>query len=371
MLSTEDGSSLWAFKSDQNRSEIFRVQDSISGQVAAALKPRLTGNGELKLRSNHNTRSTEAFEAYVKGRFFWNKRTEEGFKKAAGHFQQAIDIDPQYSLAYVGLADCYLLGGGQPLPPKVLAAKAKSMAKKALEMDQSLGEAHASLGLIGENFDMDWPEAERQYKLAIELTPNYATAHHWYGEYLALMGRFEQALEEMRRAHDLDPLSLIIIKDWGGVLYVARLNDLALEQYRKALELDPNFFVAYLYAGYAYAQKGDFSAAIAELQKARRLQDSPDVLGALGYVHAISGNRREAQKALDELRQLSSRRFVAPGHLAAIFAGLGERDRAFECLEEDYREGALLTGLKVDPRYDHLRDDPRFAALTRRVGLAP
>jgi TolB-like protein/Flp pilus assembly protein TadD len=370
ILSIADRSSLWAFKSDFNRSDLFAVQDSIAGRVAAALKPELSSDGELKPPAKRYTRSTEAFEAYLKGRFFWNKRTEEGFTKAAGYFQQALDLDPGYSLAYVGLADCYLFGGAQPLPPKLLSAKAKSMAQRALEIDPSLGEAHASLGIIAQNFDMNWPEAERQYKRAIELTPNYATAHHWYGEFLALMGRFEDALAELRRAHELNPLSLIVIKDWGEVLYLAGLNDLALEQYRKALELDPDFFVAHLYAGFAYARKGEFSSAIAELQNARLIQDSPEVLGALGYVYAISGNRREAEKYLNELRELSTHRFIAPGHMAVIFAGLGERDRAFEWLEKDRREGSLLTGLKVDPRYDNLREDPRFAELTRRVGLA-
>jgi serine/threonine-protein kinase len=368
LLSTRDGSSLWAYKCDQHCTDIFAAQDSISERVAEALSADLTSE-DRRLLAKHYTESGDAYRAYMTGRFFWNKRTEEGFRKATAYFQQAIKMDPKYSLAYVGLADSILFGGGQQLSPESLAAKAKATVNKALEIDATLGEAHATLGLIAEG--LDWSEAEEEYKRAIELNPNYATAHHWYGECLALMGRFDEALEEMKHASELDPLSLIIIKDTGEVFYCARKYDLAIEHFRKVLEMDPNYFVAHVYMGLAYGQKRDFSTAIGELEKARQLQDTPDALAALGYVYGISGRKREALRILGKLRQVSRHHLTFSSHWAMIYAGLGDKDKTFEYLEKAYHERILLTGLKVDPAWDNLRSDARFVDLMKRVGLTP
>ena len=370
LIDARDNSQLWGKRYDRKLADIFSLQEDITRSISEKLKLKLTGQ-EQSLQTKRYTENTEAYQAYLKGRYFWNKRTGEGVMKASEYFQQAIDLDPNYAQAYAGLADCYLFGHPPSLPPKVLATKAKEMAKKALEIDDRLGEAHASLGLIAQNLEWDWAQAEREYKRAIDLNPNYATAHQWYAEHLTLTGRFDEALEKMKLASDLDPLSLIIIKDTGEIYYAARKYDRAIEYYRKALEMDPGFVIAHRYLGMVYAQKGELSSAIAELQKARQLEDSPDGLSELGYVYALSGRRQEAQKVLSDLRLMSERRYTSPRAYALIYAGLGNRDKAFEWLERGYREGAVITELIVDPRWDNLRTDARFGDLMKRVGLTP
>jgi DNA-binding winged helix-turn-helix (wHTH) protein/TolB-like protein/Flp pilus assembly protein TadD len=368
LVRVADGSPIWAEQFDAALTNIFTLQDSISLRVTQVLALKLSSD-ERKFLAGSSTTNAEAYRLYLKGRYFWNKRTEEGVKKAAEYFQQAIDIDPHYAQAYNGLADCYLFGV-LPLPTNELASRAKSLAKKALEFDDTLAEAHATLGLIAENFDWDWAAAETEYRRAIELNANYATAHQWYGEHLALLGRFDEALKEMKLAGELDPLSLIIIKDTGAVYYCARKYELASKYFRQALEMDPDFYIARVNLGLVYAQTGQYSAAIAELQKARQIQDGPEILSELGYVYALSGRKQEAQKILSDLSVISKRRYVSPTGWAIIYAGLGENDKALEWLEKGYRERALLTGLKVDPHYDGLRNDARFADLVRRVGLS-
>jgi serine/threonine-protein kinase len=369
LIDVNDNKQLWAQQYDERASSLLSLQQDIATNIVANLRLKLSSTDRNRVNIPF-TENPEAYRLYLKGRYFWNKRTEEGVAKAAEYFQQAIDLDPQYSRAYVGLADCYLFGQ-PPLPPRVLGSRAKSMTKKALEIDDTLGEGYATLGLIAENIERDLPEAEREYKRAIELNPNYATAHQWYGEYLSLLGRFNEALAEMKLANELDPLSLVIIKDTGEVYYVARQYDESIEYLHKALEMDPNFFIARVNLGLAYAQKGKFSAAVDELQKARQVQDGPEILSQLGYVYGLSGQKREAQNMLGELRLLSKQRHVVPGQYARIYAGLGEKDKALDYLEEDFREGTVLSGLKVDPQFDLLRSDPRFLYLMKQIGLTP
>jgi TolB-like protein/Flp pilus assembly protein TadD len=361
---------LWAQKYDRNLGDLLGMEAELSQQIASQVGGTLRLQHGLKA-TNSRPVDPQVYDLFLKGRYFWNKRTDEGVMKAAEYFQQAADLDPNYAQAYVGLADCYLFGQPPTDSPKVLATKAKGMAKRALEIDDSLGEAHATLGLLAQNLEWDWAKAEREYKRAIELNPNYATAYQWYGEYLTLAGRFDEGLEEMKLATDRDPLSLIIIKDTGEIYYVARKYDQAMEYYRKALEMDPDFIIARRYLGMVYVQKREFSSAIAELQKARQLEDSPDSLAELGYTYALSGRRQEAQKALRDLRLMSERRYTSPRDYALIYAGLGDRDKAFEWLEKGYRERAVMAELSVDPRWDNLRTDARFANLMKRVGLAP
>jgi len=356
---------LWAHTYHRDLGDLLGMEAELAQRIASQVGGTLTSDHEIKVKQSRPI-DPRVYELYMKGRYFWNKRTDEGFIKAAEYFQQAVELDANYAPAYAGLADCYLFDH----PPRVSATKATAMAQRALELDNSLAEPHATLGLLAQNVELDWAKAEKEYKRAIELNPNYATAHQWYGGELEQKGRFDEALEEMKLAGELDPLSLIIIKDTGEIYYVARKYDRAIEYFRKALEMDPNFVVAHMYLGLVYAQQQEFSSALAELQKARLLQDSPDILCELGYVYALSGKRREAEKILSDLKVISKQRYIIPTYYAIIYAGLGDKDKAFEWLEKGYREGGLLTGLKTDPQWDSLRTDSRFADLLKRVGLA-
>ena len=360
--------SIWADQFDVPLNNVFSLEDSITAHVTQILSLQLSTD-DRRLLAGRPTTNADAYNFYLQGRYFWNRRTEAGVTKALEYFQKAIQLDPLFAQAYVGLADCHLFGIPR-LPAKALGAKAKAMAQKALAIDDDLPEAHATLGLIAENFDLDWAEAEREYRRAIELNPNFATAHHWYGEYLSLLGRFDEAIVELRLAGDLDPLSVAILKDIGRAYYCARHYDLAEKFLRQALEIDPRSLGAQTDLGLVYAQTGQFSAAIAELQKAKQLEDGPEVWTEIGYVQAISGNRREAERTLGALHALSKRRYVSPLAWAYVYAGLREKSKALDWLEKSFREGALLTGLKVDPHFDSLRDEPRFADLQKRVGLA-
>jgi tetratricopeptide (TPR) repeat protein len=359
---------LWAHTYDRKVEDLLAMEAELSREIATQVGGTLSSQRGSEAATLRHVDS-HAHELYLKGRYFWNKRTDEGGRKATEYFQQAVNLDPNYAEAYVGLADCYVFGQPPTDPPKILATKAKAMANRALELDDGLGEAHATLGLVAQNLEWDWAGAEREYKAAIQLDPNYATAHQWYGEELALTGKFNEAIQELNLASRLDPLSLIIIKDTGEAYYAARKEDQAIEYFRRVLEMDPSFVVARLYLGMAYVQKGEFSSAISEFKRAEKLQGSPDALTELGYTYAVSGQRQAARRILSELNLMSARRRVDPSYFAVVYAGLGEKDNAFEWLERAYNEHALLTGLKVDPQWDNLRTDPRFANLMRRVGL--
>jgi TolB-like protein/DNA-binding winged helix-turn-helix (wHTH) protein/Tfp pilus assembly protein PilF len=358
---------LWAQTYDRNVGDLLSLEAELSHQIAKQVGATLDAKQGVR-EAKSRAVDPQVHELYLKGRYFWNKRTDDGVRKAAEYFQQAVDLDPNYPQGYIGLADCYLFGQ-QPRSLGDLAPRAEAMATKALEIDEGAGEAHATLGLLAQNSELDWARAEREFKRAIDLNPNYATAHHWYGEHLALRGKFDDALLEMKLANDLDPLSLVIIKDTGEVYYLARQYDQALEYFRKVVDMDPGFVLAHRSIGMVYLQKRDFSAGIAEFQKAKQLEDVPDSVTELGYAFAVSGRREEAERALQDLRKASERRFISPDRFAVVYAGLGDKDRAFQWLEKTYREGGLLTGLKVDPRWDKLRTDPRFGNLLKRVGL--
>jgi len=359
---------LWAQTYDRNVGDLLSLEAELSHQIAKQVGATLDAKQGVR-EARSRAVDPQVHELYLKGRYFWNKRTDDGVRKAVEYFQQAVDLDPNYPQGYIGLADCYLFGQ-QLRSLEDLAPRAEEMATKALELDETAGEAHATLGLLAQNGKLDWAKAEREFKRAIELNPNYATAHHWYGEHLALRGKFDDALREMKLASDLDPLSLVIIKDTGEVYYLARQYDQALEYFRKVVEMDPGFVLAHRSIGMVYLQKRDFFAGIAEFQKAKQLEDAPDSISELGYAYAVSGRREEAEGALQDLRKASKQRFISPDRFAAIYAGLGDKDKAFQWLEKTYREGGLLTGLKVDPRWDNLRTDARFGDLLKRVGLA-
>jgi tetratricopeptide (TPR) repeat protein len=332
---------------------------------------KLNGADEQKVTKNY-TENPEAYQLYLKGRFYWNKRTGEALKKSIEYFNQAIERDPSYALAYSGLADAYVvLPGNSATSPQEAYPKAKVAAKRALELDDQLAEAHASLAHALFLYDWNFSEADKEYRRAMALNPNYPTAHHWYGDvYLVRMARFEEAITEVKRAQELDPLSQIINADVGDTYFIARQYDQAIEQLHKTVEMDQNFYVAHWYLGIAYEMKGSFQEAIAELLKARQLNDNPRVLALLGHVYAASGDREGALRTLDQLKQIAQQRYVSGFSFALIYAGLGEKDQAFQWLEKSYQDRAQeLTRLRVDPQVDSLRADPRFAGLVRRVGL--
>jgi DNA-binding SARP family transcriptional activator/TolB-like protein len=373
LVDTSDGSILWGEHYRPRQTDVLEVQEEMSQEISEKLKLQLTVD-ERKQLVKHYTADPEAYTSYLKGRFYWNKRTSEGLRKAIDHFQQAIEKDPSYALAYSGLADCYnLLSLYGVMAPKKAMPQAKAAARKALKIDDSLAEAHTSLAYAYLYFDWNWPDAESEFQRAIELNPNYATAHHWYHEYLIAMGRFEEQMAEILHAEELDPVSLIINTDVGWGLYYARRNDQAIEQLRRTLELDANFGIAHLMLGLAYAQKHCLGEALASVQRSIELSAAEPftlALGALGYIYAISGRRSAALSAIEQMKQLAGARYASDYCQALVLAGLGDRTGAINRLESalEQRYDRLIY-LNVEPIFDGLRDDPRFQSVIRRIGL--
>ncbi len=371
LISVPDGKTLWAEKFDEQFTDIFAVQDSISEQVTRALTLELSGE-ERGLLTKRYTHNTEAYELYLKGRYFWNKRSQEGLRKGIEYFEKALGKDPTYALAYAGLADSYVLGGGLRLPASTVMPKARSAAMRALELDDHLAEAHASLGLVRMAYDHDMAAAENEFQRAIEINPNYASARQWYADCLAVTGRIEEALREVEQARKLNPLSLIINRDKARIHYFARQYDQAIEQLQKTLDLNRNFAAAHFTLGFVYVQKGMHEEAIASFEKSVALiGDRSPIKASLGYAYAMSGNRDEALRVLDEL-QTKSKRGAAPAYeIAMIHIGLGNRDETLRWLEKAYEERSYrIIYIGADPIFDGLRPDPRFADLARRIGVA-
>ncbi len=361
---------LWAEAYDRKLTDIFAVESEIAKTIADTLQAKLTGS-ERNAIAAQPTQNTEAYQLYLKGRFFWNKRTGQNLNKAADYFNQAIAADPKYALAYVGLADAYVL---MPFyaagTPQDCYPKAKVAAKKALELDDTLTEAHTSLAYVLHVCDLDFDGSTKEFQRAIELNPNYATAHHWYGiELLASLGRFDEAIREVKRGLELDPLSLPINGGLGRTYYFAHRYDEAIEQLRKTSEMDPGFYYAHWNLGSALAAKGAIGAAIEEYQTARALNDDPVVLGLLGHAYASSGNKMEAEKILNQLKELSKERYVSAYSFALVYLGLGNKEEALRWLEKSYqdRTGNDLVYFRVEPLLDPLRGEPRFEELVTRV----
>jgi serine/threonine-protein kinase len=371
LVDVKDGSQLWGEGYNRELSDILAVEKAIAQEITEKLRLRLTGK-QKRMLSRPRTQNAEAYQCYLKGRHHWNKRTAEGLKKSIKLFEQAIDIDPTYALAYTGVADAYLnLGGWGHVAFREAYPRAKAAALRALAIDETLAEAHVSLAMVQKEYDWDWPAAGREYERALELNSNYAVAHQWYGEYLAAMGRHQEAIGAFKRAIDLDPLSLIIHASLGRHgYYFARQYDEAIAQLQKTLDMDENFWVARLWLGWTYANIGRLSEALAELQTARRLDNNLEIVATLGYTYGRAGQRHEAQQMLDELQQLSQKRYVSPMLGALIAVGMGEHERALGWLEQCYADRAqMMSELKAEPAFDPLRGDPRFVALLRRVGL--
>jgi serine/threonine protein kinase len=361
-------SQLWGAQYNRKMADIFALQEEIAREISDRLRLQLTGD-EKKRLTNRATGNKEAYQDYLKGRYWSEKGTPEGFNKAIEYFQQAIAKDPSYALAYSGLADCYTwLPAFAFLPPKEAYPKAREATLKALQLDDTLAEAHISLALVKAHHDWDWSGADREFQRAIALNPDYAMAHMWYGWTLMMTGRFEESIAEAKRALELDPLSLYVNLLLGQVFYQARQYDQAIEQYRKALELDPNFFLPHSFLGMAYVHKSMYKEGIAELEKAVEIFRSNLSLMFLGRGYALAGRRAEAQKVLDQSNEFSKGKYVPAFRRAEIYAGLGEKDKAFEWLEKAYEEHFIIA-IKVEPVYDPLRSDPRFQDLLRRMNL--
>src|SRR5438874_2143792 len=364
---------LWADTYDRKLTDIFAVETEIAKTVADVLQAKLTGS-EKHVIAARPTANAEAHQLYLKGRFFWNKRTGSDLKKSIDYFNQAIAADPNYALAYAGVADAYVLlptyAGGTP---QECYPKAEAAAERALALDETVAEAHNALGEAFLYYDFDFARSIREFQRAIELKPNYASAHQWYGnDLLVPLGRFDEAIAEVKRALELDPLSLIINEDLGNTYYSARRYDEAIEQLTKTLELDSSFYYAHWSLGVAFEAKGTLDAAIEEYQKARALNDDPFVLALLGHAYASSGNKAEGLKILDQLKELSKQRYVAAYNFAIVYLGLGDKEEALRWLQKSYqdRAGYDIATIKVDPFLDPLRGDPRFEELVAKV-LAP
>jgi serine/threonine protein kinase/tetratricopeptide (TPR) repeat protein len=370
LVDVADGAHLWGAQYNRKPEDILAVQDEISGEIYEKLRLRLTGEDHKKRLVKRHTDNTEAYQLYLRGRYHTSKATREGLQKGIDYFHQAIQIDPAYALAYSGLAEAFYGLSGAHQPPKEAMPKARAAALKALEIDDALAEAHASLALVKVFYDWDWTGAETEYRRAIELNPGYASAHHWYGWYLALMGRLDHATAEMQRAQELDPLSLEITADLGLSFFFARQYDRAIEQFRKALEMDQHFIWARFFIGWAKEQQGLIDEAIAEYRRAAEEEDALVIKAALGHAFAIGGRTDEAQAILSEFEQLSESMHVSPYDFAIIYTALGESEQAFAALERAYENRSeALVWLKVDPRLDPLRTTPEFIDLLRRVGL--
>jgi TolB-like protein/tRNA A-37 threonylcarbamoyl transferase component Bud32/Tfp pilus assembly protein PilF len=371
LVNVADGYHLWSERYDREMEDVFAIQEEISLSIVDKLKGKLLKEEKVKLVKRY-TDNPEAYNLYLKGRYFWNRRYEGGLQKAVECFQEAIDKDPLYALAYAGIADCYnQFGLWSFLHSKEAYPRAKVACAKALEIDDTLAEAYASLGWIKTFYDWDWAEAEKAFKRALELNPNYAAAHYFYGLYLGIMGNGVEAIAEAKKSVELDPLCLILNAVLGLSLYWWRQYDEAIEQLHKTLEMDPNFAIAHFYLGLSYAGKQRWKESIISFQEFVNLwPGSPIPVGYLGFAYGMSGQEDETLKMLDQLSKLSQQRYVSSLYKALVYAGLGKKNQAFEYLDKAYdeRESWMVT-LKTAPFMDILRSDPRYEALIKKMGM--
>ena len=376
LIQIKDQTHLWAREYDRELNNSLALQSEIAQEIGDEIQISLGESNGVKA-ANHpaptrSTASYEAYDLYLKGRYFWNKRTRAGFLQAANYFQQAIAKDPKYASAYAGLADTFgLMSTWYAAPQQEFMPKAKATALNALALDDSLAEAHASLALVAENYDYDWQTAEKEFRRAIQLNPDYATAHQWYAEYLAWQGRFNEALAESERARQLDPMSLIIATDRGAILFYARKYDRAIDQFRAVVDMDPGFSNARAFLAATYVQQGKFAEALKENELMGNGEDPPWYWAFTAYIYNHSGNVAQAQHALARFEALSpSLRSDALLARLVAYNGSTQHEKILSLLEEAYKERSpALTNIKVDPRYDNLRKDQRFQALLARVNL--
>lgn len=362
---------LWADTYESPIGDVLALQNRVSSAIVDEIRINLTKEDKARLAAKPSV-SPEAYEDYLKGRYYWNRRSPEGFTKAIGYFEDATKRDPQYALAYAGLADCYGIIGATiygTLPASEAAPKAKEAATRALEIDPSLAEAMTSLATAKFNYDWDWAGAAEGFKKAIEMDPRYPTAYQRYSLYLSAMGRPDDSFEQIKKARELDPLSISINVSFGWRLYLAREYDRAIAQLRDTLELDPNYVWARLNLGQAYEQKGEYNLAITEFQRALEISpSSPLTISALAHAYGVSGNHAEAAKLLAELQARASKQYVSPYYVAIVYLGLGKNALAMDWLEKAYTDRSNgLVFLRVEPELDPLRKDPRFVALQAKL----
>ncbi len=375
LVKTADGSHLWGEHYRRQLSDLLALQEEITRQISWNLRLTLSGPQRQQLEKRY-TQNLEAYQLYLKGRYQWNQRTPPALRQSIDYFQQAIDKDPRYALAYSGLADAwFILGplGLNALPAKDAIDKQRAAATRALELDDMLAEAHTSLAVVRLTHDWNWMEAEQAFQRALKLKPSYAVAHSWYAACLTTMGRFAEGIVEIKRAQELDPFSLGISNTVAGHHYYARQYEQAVAQYRKTIAMNPQVFIPHADLAQVYEQQGKFDEAVAELEQALKLSErSSEVLATLGHVYATAGRRAEAQKILDELNALAKGGTVSPLDFALVHAGLGQSEQAFAWLDKAVAERApALIYLKVDQRFERLRADPRFAELLGKLKLSP
>ncbi len=368
LVDSTTGAALWGQQYDRPVADLAVLQKEITRDVSQKLQTRLS-IGDAKNLTRNYTENSEAYQLFLKGRYFWAKRTPESIAKAIEYFNLAIEKDPEFPLAYVGLADAYVVPANR-MAPKDAMPKAKAAALRAIEIDDTLAEAHTSLGRVLQVYDWNWKEAEREFKRAIDLDPRYSVAHQWYGGYLERTGRLDDAVSERKIALGLDPLSTIVNFELGQTFYFARDYNRAIEQFDKTLELDPNFPAALQYLPIVYVQQGLFDKAIAGIENSQHNSALAET-GSPGYVYAVAGRTKEARAMIEELKALRGKQqYISPLSIASVYAGLNEKDAAFEWLYIGYEERAFqMQLLTLDPRWDNLRADARFADLVGRVGL--
>jgi TolB-like protein/DNA-binding winged helix-turn-helix (wHTH) protein/Tfp pilus assembly protein PilF len=371
LIQVRDQTHVWAREYNRELKDLLNLQSEIAQEIGPEIR---TAVGDIKPRASAPLppaqHDYEAYETYLKGEYFLDKRTVPDFRKAIDYFRKATERDPHYARAYAGLADCYaLLGGYSSLPQVDFVANARAAAVQALEIDEQLPEAHTALAVIVQNYDWDWQTAEKGFRRAIALNPNYATAHHWYAEHLMWRGRFQQALDESEKARLLDPLSLIVAADRGAILYYSRQYEPAIRQFRSVLDLDPNFPRASMIM-YAYVEEGMFPQALAAAAR-NRVHSEPWYWADLAYIHGRAGHLREAREDLGHLQRLSRKEEVDPALFAYAFLGIGDKQAALRSLDRACdAHSNIMTSLKVEPAFDSLRSDPSFQDLLRRVGLS-
>lgn len=371
LVDVANGWQVWGEQYNRKLTDILALQEDIAREISENLKIKLTGEEKAQLAKRY-TEDSEAYRLYLKGRYYWNKYTKEGLTRAIEHFNKAIELDPAYALAYTGLADAYYRLSNAYLPPKEAMPKARAAAIKAVEIDDTLAEAHASLGFIKMYHDWDFPGAERECRRAVELDPRSSLGYLRLGACVQLTGRFDESIANLKRALELDPLSLHTNSLLAFTFYATHEFDKAIEQYQRTLDMDPNYLQAQLGIGLPYERQGMYEEAIAAFQRARVLSGDlgTEALAYLGCAYAVSGQIREAESVLADLKKRSKQDYVSPYNVATIYVGLGEKQLAFKLLERAYEErDEHLVRIKIHPRLDSVRSDPRFVNLLKRIGL--
>jgi TolB-like protein/Tfp pilus assembly protein PilF len=371
LIRAADDRHLWADQYEYDLTNIFSLQTEVAQAIASAVEVQLTDHEEARLASVRNV-DAEAYQLYLKGRYHWNERTEEGISKAIKYFNQAIENDSNYAAAYAGLADCYVIEPAYYMAlPKEVFPQARAAALRALEIDDKLAEAYTSFAAVRHNYDWAWSDAEKIYKQAIELNPNYATAHQWYAELLPMLGRHEEAIREIKRASELDPLSPVINMQRGMFYYYSRDYNRAIKELKKALELHPNFYLNHELLAYSYSAMNMHEEAITAAQKAKAFSGNLHNVAFLGYIYAMAGKKDNAIQALDTMMELSNQKLTQfAGDMAILYIGLNDNEQAFYWLEKAYEQHDwLLSWAKVNQAFDPIRSDPRFIELLKKMGL--